>query len=345
MRRLLASLRRRFLGEALAQIPEDFDVLRRDIDVLRRDIEILRFNVKNFGYRIARDLTPSLSQIDLSSEPRHHGLSSKATTQRDLESPWFAYWCKELRIAPIYHRKIWEYAFVLQALFEHDKLLVGLRGLGFGCGEEPVASYLASKGLSVVVTDLDPSRAKGLGWMETGQHTSALEQAYKPELLSKEQFERLVRLEYVDMNDIPHHLDGSYDFCWSICAFEHLGSIDQGLHFVEQAMSTLKPGGLAVHTTEFNYLSENDTVDHRPVVLFLKKHFVELKMRLERAGHLVRDLDFDLGAGVLDGFIDVPPYAWDERDRTMWGPEVHHLKLGIDGFPCTCFGLIIEKVA
>jgi 2-polyprenyl-3-methyl-5-hydroxy-6-metoxy-1,4-benzoquinol methylase len=316
--------------------------LRPDLGPILRELNVLRLNAKNQGYRIVREQTAGLGSADISLEPRNHGLASKPTTQRDVESPWFAYWCKELRITPAFHRKLWEYAFVLQALFDHGKLKSGQRALGFGCGEEPIASYLASKGIQVTVTDLDPSLSKGRGWIETRQHASSLDKAYKPEIVSRQRFDELVQLQYVDMNAIPAHLDGQYDFCWSICALEHLGSIEHGLRFVERAMRTLRPGGTAVHTTEFNYLSEDKTVDHMPVVLLLKKHVLDLRQRLEHAGYRVFDVDFDIGDGPLDGFIDVPPYAWDGPPFHPWGTEIAHLKLSVDGFPCTCFGIITQ---
>lgn len=340
VRKILAQMRKGFLGDRLWSLGAGST---DDLHARLREIGVLRLNVKSFGYRIARELAPRLTKIDTATEPRPHGVHSKPATQADMESPWFAYWCNELKIAPVYHRKLWEYAFVLQTLFERGKLAPGMRGLGFGCGEEPIASYLASKGIDVTVTDLEPARARGLGWVETGQHATALEQAFKPEIIAKEAFDRRVRLEYVDMNDIPAHLAGKYDFCWSICALEHLGSIEQGLRFVERAMSTLKPGGLAVHTTEFNYLSQDDTISHGPVVMFLRKHLTDVKGRLERAGHKVKDIDFDVGDGILDCFIDVPPYAWEGRDKYPWENGVGHVKLSLDGFPCTCFGLIVER--
>jgi SAM-dependent methyltransferase len=339
VRKLVSRFRRWFLGDALWGLPGELPDLHR---LLQND-RALRLNVKAFGYRIARELAPRLAAIDTGAEPRDHQITCMPARQRDVESSWFAYWCSELKIAPVFHRKIWEYAFVLQALFDHGKLGPGLRALGFGCGEEPMAAYFASKGIEVTVTDLDPAVARGRGWMETGQHTSALDQAYEPQLVDRATFERSVRLEYVDMNDIPARLNDQHDFCWSICALEHLGSIENGLRFVERAMATLKPGGLAVHTTEFNYMSENETVDYAPVVLFLKKHFLDLKDRLERAGHVVKPLDFAPGDGVLDRFIDLPPYAWEGPEKFPWGSEQAHLKLSVDGYPTTCFGLIIQK--
>ena len=108
-------------------------------------------------------------------------------------------------------------------------------------------------------------------------------------------------------------------------------------------MRTLKPGGVALHTTEFNYLSEDDTIEGGSTVLFLRKHFLELKRRLEASGHQVGELDFATGSGVLDRFIDVPPYSWDGASEDVWGPNPEHLKMTVGRFPCTCYGLVIRR--
>ena len=336
IRRWASKFRAWFLGDALVE-------MSRASSADRVLLDPVRLNIKNFGYQLARDRAPRLAAVDPAGEPRDHELSGRPTRQADMESPWFVHWCRELHIAPIYHRKLWEFAFVLQVLWERGRLRRGMRGLGFGCGEEPLASYLASLGIEVTVTDLDPAQSVGRGWVETGQHTSALDQAFKPELVDRDRFKELVKLEYVDMNRIPSSLEGRHDFCWSICAFEHLGSVENGLRFVENAMRTLKPGGVAVHTTEFNYLSEEETIEGGSTVLFLRKHFLDLKRRLEARGHQVGELDFTTGSGVLDRFIDVPPYSWDGASEDVWGPQPEHLKLTVGRFPCTCYGLVVRR--
>jgi 2-polyprenyl-3-methyl-5-hydroxy-6-metoxy-1,4-benzoquinol methylase len=325
IQRLLGRFRRSFLGV----------MWKFSTDGGAATSESLRLSVKTLGYHLARELAKkNLSNPDVSGQPRNHGLKSKATTQADIEAPWFAWWCRELAIAPIYHRKLWEYAFLLQALFEEGMLRPGVSGIGFGCGEEPIASYLAARGAQVTVTDLDPRQSRGKGWTDTGQHTSAVALAYKPELLPREEFDRRVSLRFVDMRAIPNDLDAGHDFCWSLCALEHLGSLAAGLTFIEDAMATLKPGGVAVHTTEFNYASDTDTLESESLSLFQRKHFILLKRRLEAAGHTVRELDFDVGNGVLDGFVDVPPFG--ARDAA-------HLKAATGLHPSTSFGLVIRR--
>ena len=200
----------------------------------------------------------------------------------------------ELKVPIVFHRKLWELGYVFQAIYENGHLKEGGRGLGFGCGAEPIPSYLVSKGVNVTITDLPPDASASKGWAATNQHAGTLETLHKPHLVERGEFLKRATLQYVDMNAIPSSLE-NYDFCWSICAFEHLGSIEKGLAFVENALSTVKPGGLAVHTTEFNFWNERETIDNWGTVLFQRKHFIEVSARLRAKGHYVADLDFDIG--------------------------------------------------
>ena len=309
-----------------------------------KDIDILALNIKYFGFELARRFASELPPRE-NLAYRQVGLTCKPSTQQDLESDWCAYWCSQLKIPVVFHRKLWEFCFLLQALAERGLLEPGRRGLGFGCGEEPVASYLASRGVHVAVTDLQGEDASASGWRETGQHLSSLELAFKPYLTSREAFDNLVSHRFVDMNAIPAELV-DYDFCWSICALEHLGSIEKAMDFVINALRALKPGGVAVHTTEFNFLDNERTLDNWPTVLPQRRHFEQLAERLRAEGHDVAPLDFDVGDKPLDRFIDVAPYPGDPSGKLEIMRAHHHsnhLKLSIDGFASTCFGLIIRK--
>lgn len=310
--------------------------------IVANSIEPLSFNIKQTGYALARQLAAALPP-PASTQARHVGLSNGLSTQESIESDWVAHWCRELGIPVVYHRKIWELCFVLQALFETGMIEPGRRGLGFGCGTEPLPSYFAAHGVDVTATDLAPDEAAESGWVKTGQHTGALETAYMPHLVDREAFERHVCLRFVDMNAIPADLTG-YDFCWSICALEHLGSIEHGLNFVENSLRTLKPGGTAVHTTEYNIRADGPTIDNWPTVAFQRKHMEALAERLESQGHKVAPFDFSLGEKPLDKFVDVPPYHHDlPPELCQWLGEPAHLKLAVDGLVVTCIGLKIEK--
>jgi len=309
-----------------------------------KDMENLALNIKFFGYELARRMAENLPVRDgLAFAPID--LRSKASTQIDLESDWVAYWCGELAIPVVFHRKLWELAYVLQTLRQSGALTENARGVGFGCGEEPIASYLASKGVQIVVTDLNPDDEVAKEWRDTAQHTTNRDRAFKPHLVDRETFDAKVSHRFVDMNDIPSDL-ADFDFCWSICSLEHLGTIEKGMNFVRNSLHSLKPGGVAVHTTEFNFLYEDQTIDNWPTVLPLRKHFLALAEALRNDGHTVAPLDFDIGRKPLDRFIDIPPYPHDPKgtiERFGAEQDSNHLKMSIDGFPSTCFGIIVTK--
>jgi SAM-dependent methyltransferase len=309
-----------------------------------RDLSLMALNIKAFGYDLGRRLAAELP-VGRETSARHVGLQSKATTQADMESDWVAHWCGQLQTPVLFHRKLWELSYVLQAVHEHGHMREGARGLGFGCGEESLPSYLASRGVEITVTDLAPEEAEAKGWASSRQHAGSLDKAYHSIFLDRETFDRRVSLRQVDMNAIPPDLRG-FDFCWSVCALEHLGSLAKGLDFVRNSLDTLRPGGLAVHTTEYNINPDGPTVDNWPTVLFQRRHLEGLADRLRADGHQVAPFDFDYGDKPMDRFIDLPPWSHTlpEAFDRLYGHSLH-LKLGLEGFPCTCFGLIVTKVA
>jgi SAM-dependent methyltransferase len=228
------------------------------------------------------------------------------------------------------HRKAWEFVWIAAVLKKAALLREGNKGIGFGVGGEPLPAFFASHGVQVVATDAPPAAINGQGWDVIGQHAVSLEPLKRPQMLDNGKFDRLVQFEPVDMNNIPPHLK-NFDFCWSACCFEHLGSIELGLNFVEQSLKTLRPGGLAVHTTEFNLSSNEATLEIPTLSLFRKRDIEALYGRLIAAGHKVWPLNLHPGTGPADAHIDLPPYG---------SP---HLKLLVRTYATTSIGLVVEK--
>jgi 2-polyprenyl-3-methyl-5-hydroxy-6-metoxy-1,4-benzoquinol methylase len=274
---------------------------------------------------------PCPEHITPSRDSLNFPLRSLLCTQAFIESSIYARWCQEFRQPPVYHRKHWEFVYICQALQEHGMLGAGKRGLGFGCGQEPLGSLFARLGCRLTLTDMAHEQAADQGWVDTNQHAVALNGIWYKSLCDRDTFFQQAEFQTVDMNDIPSNLR-DYDFCWSSCALEHLGSIEQGLNFIKNAMACLKPGGVAVHTTEYNVMSNKSTIDHTATVLFRRRDLDRLQEELRSLGHHMQPLHLDPGSAVLDQYVDMPPYRSDR-----------HLKLALGRFVATSVGVIIQK--
>jgi SAM-dependent methyltransferase len=227
------------------------------------------------------------------------------------------------------HRKLWEWAFIAEALHERGVLRPGSRGLGFGVGKEPLVALFARLGCDIVATDVDPDSADAGGWITGGQYVGRLEGLNQHEICDPVVFESHAAYRTVDMNRVPADLTG-FDFTWSACAFEHVGSIALGQEFILRQMRCLRPGGVAVHTTEFNLGSDDATVEAGETVFFRRRDIEWLASRLRWSGHRI-NIDLDPGDSPADRHIDTEPWS------------TTHLKLSVSGHVITSLGLIIEK--
>jgi glycosyltransferase involved in cell wall biosynthesis len=228
------------------------------------------------------------------------------------------------------HRKIWERCFIVQALYERKLLQPGIMGLGFAVGTEPLPSLLCSLGVSICATDLCTDAAKKQGWIDTNQHASSIESMNLRKLCSHELLKNNCVFRNVDMNDIPDDLN-NFDFIWSSCALEHLGSLIHGEAFIYNAMKCLKPGGFAIHTTEYNLTSNSSTIFSGSVVLYRRQDIEKIIWNLRGEGHKI-DIDFTEGSLHGDLCIDFPPYKHNP-----------HLRFQLDDYVATSIGLIIQK--
>lgn len=255
--------------------------------------------------------------------------SSMLCRQQHFHLPLYTYWCRLLAEVPRFHRKQWEFVYICQALNERGLLRPGATGIGFGVGKEPLVSYFASRGVKILATDLNFSKAKELGWVSTEQHSSCLDGLNERGLCEADVFLDHASFREVDMNHIPSDI-GRYDFCWSSCAFEHLGSIRRGLDFVINSAKLLKPGGVAVHTTEYNVSSNSDTLDNNPGFVIFRRCDIELlveELRLE--GFEVEPIDFSSGNDDLEQHVDLPPYVDEPHLRLQLAAKFVSTSLGI----------------
>lgn len=257
---------------------------------------------------------------------------SQGCTAAQMVEPVYNEWCARIGEPPRFHRKQWEFCYIARVLEQAGMLRPDRRGLGMGVGVEPLVALFASFGARILATDLEPEDAADKGWVATNQHAQGKAALNQRNLCPPDVFEANVDFRFADMNAIPDDI-GSFDFVWSACAFEHLGSIKAGHEFIMNAARLLKPGGISVHTTEFNCSSNDKTLNNTSTVLFRRRDFEKMARDLMAEGFEVT-LNFDMGDQPLDHHIDMPPYAVD-----------NHLKLELAQWVTTSFGLIARRPA
>ncbi len=256
---------------------------------------------------------------------------SELCKAKDFYSSWYKRWCVELKEEPNFHRKQWEFIFIMQALWERGCIASGKRGLVFAVGTEPIPSVFANYGCDILATDILPEEGIAKGWDNSNQLCLGLDSLYKCDICDRDTFYKRVEYLAVDMNHIPAELR-NYDFNWSSCSFEHLGTIEKGAAFLKNQLKTLKPGGWAVHTTEYNISSNDETQDNNDTVIYRQRDIDQIAQELRREGHFVEELDYSLGGLPEDFQVDIQPHQ-----------QKVHVKLQIDKYVVTSIGLIIRK--
>ncbi len=256
---------------------------------------------------------------------------SELCKAKDFYTDWYQRWAKELNEPVRFHRKQWEFIYIMQALWERDCIKKNKKGLVFAVGTEPLPSVFAKYGCFITATDIFPEEGKKKGWENGNQLCFGLDSLNSRRLIDDETLHKYVSYRPVDMNAIPGNLN-DYDFNWSSCSFEHLGSIEKGLDFLENQLQTLKPGGWAVHTTEYNLTANDRTLETGDTVVFRQRDIEKITERLRKKGHFVEELDYSIGGLPQDFDVDVLPHLQET-----------HLKLQLNEFVVTSIGLIIQK--
>jgi hypothetical protein len=249
----------------------------------------------------------------------------------DVAHPEFARLCSKLGYPLRFHRKFWEWAYIVHHLERLGALLPGKKGLVFGVGEERLPALFAKNGCSIVATDAPPEIGERAGWSATAQYSYSVDQLRCSDIIPDNDFKKYVTFKYCDMNVIDKSLR-EFDFNWSSCCFEHLGDLEKGTQFVINSMDTLKPGGVSVHTTEYNLSSNADTIESGATVIYRRRDIESLIQQLRDLGYIVSPFVPAPHTHPIDFHIDAPPYHHDP-----------HLKLRLANYAATSVGLWIVK--
>lgn len=231
------------------------------------------------------------------------------------------------------HRKLWEWFAISEALEQRGLLQKGRKGIGFAVGKEPLASIYASRGCQVVASDYTETSASQ-SWSESSQLAQSLRDIHWPGFLDYDDFVKRVQYERIDMRDLAAIDAETYDFSWSSCSFEHLGSLENGIRFLLESTKLLVKGGVGVHTTEFNLTSNTHTLDGGGSVIYRKTDIEQIDRRLRDVGCVLEGLNLDPGFLEHDVAFDYPPYYSHGRQ---------HIKLRIDKYVSTSILLVIRK--
>lgn len=256
---------------------------------------------------------------------------SNLCRMEDMQHPSYQRLCREaLKQQPSLHRKQWEFVYIIDKLSKANCLSLGSRGLGFGVGTEPLASYFVSKGCEILATDA-PGDLVDDGWKKTSQHAAHIDSLFHSEIVDKALFKERCTFMSLDMNDYKS-IPSGFDFHWSSCVIEHLGGIKKATEFVLESAKRLAPGGFAVHTTEFNLSSDNETIDQPGTCILRGFDISELTGLLQQLGFEMDPIILDPGQHPYNFHVDVPPFR-----------SSVHLRLQLEGFSSTSIGLVVHK--
>jgi len=261
--------------------------------------------------------------------------------------PWFQQRREELQEDSRIHRKIWEFAVIAQVYDEQSNVLTEdekeqlkesvdrfINGdmpripnrrmrnvLGFGVGREPLPSWFYHQGCYMTATDA-PLDIVQTDWTQSGQHAASLKQIRRLDL--DPAGSGVLSYRPVDMNHIPSDLlYGNFDFIYSAGSFEHLGGLDAGIYFFLRSMAALKPGGIACHTTEYNPLSDRETLNGEGLCIYRKQDLEKLEIMLRDQGDELFPLDLSGGDLDEDLYIDRIPYHGIPSHLSLYiGPHV-----------------------
>jgi SAM-dependent methyltransferase len=214
------------------------------------------------------------------------------------------------------HRKDWEWALGIIAMRRFGKLNEKSTAIGVGAGREAILYYLANKVKHVYATDLYKVR----NWMEAAPSDFPENPKKYAPFPYKEDALTVLRMDGTKL-EFPSE---SFDIAFSFSSIEHFGGKNHSgaLRSLKEMERVLKPGGLAVITTEYII---NDK--EHPEFFNRRTIYSDLIDKLERL-KLVEPLDLRITTKTLDTVIDYPSAVhWDASSNDDEFKKNHPLVL------------------
>lgn len=142
----------------------------------------------------------------------------------------------------VFHRKVWEFNQALYGLRRLRRLAPAATALGIGCGHEELMYFLANRIARVIATDLYEGT-----WIggESDADVLANPAKYAP-FKYREDHLHVRRMDGLALDAEA----GTFDFVFCLSSIEHFGRLQDKLRALQEMFRVLKPGGVAVLTTE-----------------------------------------------------------------------------------------------
>ncbi len=316
------------LAQSIRKIYIILRLLRQPVYFIKERIlsRLLFRSVARFEKLKLEDLVP----VEKFSIKFENGLKSRGDWRSEVisearfkEDNFFA-WMNLLKEKPTLHNKQFQQYAIMEAA-NSVPIYDGTRryAIGFGVGREPIPAALIQLGFDVIATDyLDGEIASQ--WKNTGELADNYEELNLRGIASAKEFAEHLRFRNLDMNILPAEYSNQFDFVWSSCSLGHIGGYQAGLDFIENSLKLLKPGGIALHTTELDASSFKDKYESSTLNFYKLKDLNEVIGRARAKGFSVSNIELPTKyRGVSEKYVVREPWAEKPHIRIeIYGREI-----------------------
>jgi hypothetical protein len=144
-------------------------------------------------------------------------------------------------------------------------------------GLEKLPAIFAFRACTVVAANEPNDVAQE--WTDTGQYSHEKSQLFCDFVIDKARFDSLVSFEECNMKNISPHLH-DFDLCWLPVPLSTRKSRRRDR--IHNSLKTLKVGGIAIHTPEFEVSSETETAKSAQTVLYRRSDIDRMRARMEK---------------------------------------------------------------
>jgi SAM-dependent methyltransferase len=236
------------------------------------------------------------------------------------------------RKAGLIHRKDWEWALGIIAMRRFGKLNKRCKAVAVGAGREEVLFYLANYLGHVYVTDL----YDGKGWKNFAPSDFPESPKKYAPFPYEEDALTVLRMDGTNL----HFPSDKFDIAFSFSSIEHFGGKDHSgaLRSLMEMERVLKPGGIAVVTTEY-ILNDKE----HPEFFNRKTIYNDLINKLQKL-RLVEPLDLRVTTNTLDTVLDYSSAVyWDTSNDYEFKKNHPLILIRVKNILVTSLMLVFQK--